>query len=109
MSGSDSERRREERAAVDIPLTFYVKGKSRELEGTAKNISVGGMQVETSAAVAFGAAIDIYMVLPGGSGRSRLPGIVRWVREGQLGVQFQLLGAIETHLITQLQRRRDAR
>jgi hypothetical protein len=99
---SDSERRREERAAIDIPLTFYVKGRNREHPGTAKNISVGGMQIETAAAIAFGSAIDVYVVLPGGSGRVRLPGVVRWVREGKMGIQFQLLGAVETHLITQL-------
>jgi hypothetical protein len=102
---SDSERRRDERSSIDIPVTFYVKGRNREHQGTAKNISIGGMQIETSATIAFGSAVDVYTILPGGTGRVRLPGIVRWVREGNVGIQFQLLGAVETHLITQLAKR----
>ncbi len=102
---SESDRRREDRASIDIPLTFYVKGRNREHQGTAKNISVGGMQIETATVTAFGTAIDVYIVLPGGSGRVRLPGIVRWAREGKIGIQFQPLGAVETHLITQLAKR----
>ena len=105
--GSDSERRREERSSIDIPLTFYVKGRNREHQGTAKNISVGGMQIDTAAAIAFGTAIDVYIVLPGGSGRVRLPGIVRWARDGKIGIQFQPLGAMETHLLTQITRNRE--
>jgi hypothetical protein len=99
-----SERRHEERVPLDTPLTFFVKGRNREHTGTAKNISVGGMLIETSSAVAFGAALDVYITLPGSSARVRLPGLVRWTRDGCVGLQFQLLGAMETHLITQLAR-----
>ena len=34
-----------------------------------------------------------------------LPGVVRWVRDGGMGVQFGLLGAVETHIITEIYRK----
>src|SRR4051812_25628791 len=43
------ERRRDERVAIDMTLSFYVKGQSRERRGVGKNISVGGMHIETLA------------------------------------------------------------
>jgi type IV pilus assembly protein PilZ len=33
---------------------------------------------------------------------SALPGIVRWVKPGSMGVQFGLLGARETYAITEM-------
>ena len=33
---------------------------------------------------------------------SALPGIVRWVKPGSMGIQFGLLGARETYAITEL-------
>jgi hypothetical protein len=30
--------------------------------------------------------------------------VVRWVRDGGMGVQFGLLGAVETHIITEISR-----
>jgi hypothetical protein len=33
-----------------------------------------------------------------------LPGIVRWTKQDGMGVQFRLLGARETHAITEIMR-----
>ncbi len=48
---------------------------------------------------------------PGASNRAsaalKLPGVVRWVRDGGMGVQFGLLGALETHVITEIGRSRE--
>jgi type IV pilus assembly protein PilZ len=96
------EQRQHARVPIDIAVTFFVKGRGREHTGTAKNISVGGMLVETASLPTFGATVEVYIVLPGADGRVRLPGVVRWVQGGAMGIQFSMLGARETYLITQL-------
>ena len=98
------EKRSHQRAPIDSPLTFYAKGKSENLDGVAKDISVGGMFVETSTPASFGAEVVINVLLPGSDEVMALPGRVRWVRAGGMGVQFGLLGAVETHVITEIER-----
>jgi hypothetical protein len=99
------EKRDYPRARIDIPLAFQVKGQSRERQGTAKDIGVGGMLIETATPAAFGSSISIWITLPGADRRLLLPAVVRWVRaELCMGVQFGLLGALETHLITEISR-----
>jgi len=70
--------------------------------GRAKDISVGGMFIESDAAVTFGTELSIVIRLPNTKGDCRLPGTIRWVKPGGFGVQFGLLGARETHAITEL-------
>jgi type IV pilus assembly protein PilZ len=99
------EKRRYARASIDMPVTFAVKGTSAQVNGIGKDISIGGMFIETSTAAAFGAEIIIRVRLrtaTGSAGDFDLPGVVRWVRDGGMGVQFGLLGAHETHAITEL-------
>jgi type IV pilus assembly protein PilZ len=72
------------------------------LSGRAKDISIGGMFIESDAKVSFGLEVTIVLRLPGGKADSRLPGIVRWLSPGGFGVQFGLLGARETHAISEL-------
>ena len=75
------------------------------IAGTGKDISLGGMYVECKEILAFGTELTIVTRLPGTAQESRLPAIVRWSKPGGIGVQFGLLGARETHAITQLMRR----
>lgn len=88
-----------------MPARFTLKGKAEQTSGLAKDVSVGGMFVETSAPAAFGADVVVHLTLPGSNDPVALPGVVRWVRDGGMGVQFGLLGAVETHLITEIGRR----
>jgi type IV pilus assembly protein PilZ len=67
------------------------------------------MFVETGSPAAFGASVRIRVQLPGSQERFELPGVVRWVRPDGMGVQFGLLGARETHVITEIGRQRQAR
>lgn len=99
------EKRRYPRTSIDLPVLFTVKGEG-EGRGTGKDISIGGMFVETDAVVSFGAevAIRVRLRTPNGDQEFTLPGIIRWVRDGGMGVQFGLLGALETHAITELAR-----
>jgi Tfp pilus assembly protein PilZ len=99
------EQRRYARAPVNSPAAFSLKGKPEQTTGLAKDISVGGMFIETTAPAAFGADVVIHLALPGSSGPLALPGVVRWVRDGGMGVQFGLLGAKETHIITEIGRK----
>ncbi len=99
------EQRKYARAPINTPLFFYVKGKDKELEGTGKDISVGGMAIETSTPAAFGAEVIVHVSLPGSDDVLALPGVVRWVRSGVIGIQFGLLGAVETHIITEIARK----
>lgn len=100
------EKRRHARAPIDIPLLFQVKGRSRERSGIGKDISVGGMFIESDEPQKFGAELLIRIRLPGSDQSLLLRGIVRWETSKGMGVQFSLLGALETHLITEITRRR---
>ncbi|HVJ93271.1 MAG TPA: PilZ domain-containing protein [Labilithrix sp.] len=99
------EKRRYARATIDLPVLFSTKGVEGSASGIAKDIAIGGMFIETAEPAAFSAEILVRIRLPtptSGEQEFRLPGVVRWVRSGGMGVQFGLLGALETHAITEL-------
>lgn len=73
-------------------------------EALARDISIGGMFIESAEGVAFGAELSITLRLPGAKQDMALPGVVRWTKPGGFGVQFGLLGARETHAISELMR-----
>lgn len=101
------EKRRYARASIDLPVSFALKGAGDEERGTGRDISIGGIFIETDAMAAFGAEVIVRVRLhtPNGEQDFALPGVVRWARAGGMGVQFGLLGALETHAITELSRR----
>lgn len=70
--------------------------------GRVKDISVGGMYIESETPVTFGTEVSIVLRLPNTKGDARLPGIIRWIKPGGFGVQFGLMGARETHAISEL-------
>jgi type IV pilus assembly protein PilZ len=102
------EQRRYARAPINSPATFSIKGTSERRDGFAKDISVGGMFMEAESPANFGADVIVHITLPGGNGPVALPGVVRWVRDGGMGIQFGLLGAVETHIITEIGRKHSA-
>lgn len=75
--------------------TFTAKGR---------DISIGGMFVESQEAVTFGEELSIEVRLPRAKQALVLPAIVRWLGPGGFGVQFGLLGARETHALSELYR-----
>jgi Tfp pilus assembly protein PilZ len=99
------EQRRYARAPINSPSAFSLNGKSEKTDGLVKDISVGGMFIETTAPAAFGSDVVVHVTLPGANDPLALPGVVRWVRDGGMGVQFGLLGAKETHIITEIGRK----
>ena len=84
---------------------FAMKGSDALVGGLGKDISLGGMFIETETPAAFGADLTVRMRLRTPTNEERdfnLPAVVRWVRNDGMGVQFGLLGALETHAITEL-------
>jgi len=93
--------RRTPRAPIDITVGYAIQGGADELYGYAKDISLGGMFIEVPAAPEFGAEIVVVIVIPGEKTAFSLPAIVRWARDGGMGIQFGLMGARETYAITE--------
>jgi len=98
------ELRRHQRAPVDLPVEFAAKGTKERLAGRAKDISLGGMFVETPNPLPFRADLTVRVVLPGQKAPFEIPAVVRWTRADGMGVQFGLIGARETHAITEVTR-----
>jgi hypothetical protein len=99
------ELRHHPRVPLDAALEFLTKGSTDRLAGRCRDISLGGMFIQTPTPPAFGTDLVVYLALPGRAGPLALPCVVRWTRAKLgVGVQFGLLGARETHTITQLTR-----
>lgn len=100
------ELRRHSRVPLETEVVITPKGgaASQGAGGSmahAKDISVGGMFVATAEPLTFGAELTVHVTLPGQAEALVLPGVVRWVRGEGMGIQFGLIGARETHAITE--------
>jgi hypothetical protein len=99
------ELRRHQRVPFDGPVEFVAKGSSERIAGRSKDVSLGGMYIQTSSALPFGVELVVHITLPGQKMPLAMPAVVRWSRPGQgMGLQFRLIGARETHAITELTR-----
>jgi uncharacterized protein (TIGR02266 family) len=97
------ELRRYQRASVDIDVELAVKGSAKRFAGRAKDLSLGGMYVQTTSPLPFGSEVVVHVVLPGQKAPMALPAVVRWSRPTEgMGLQFGLIGARETYAITEL-------
>ena len=91
------------RVPINVTVTCEQAGGD-SFEAFAKDISVGGMFLQSEIAPAFGTELTIVGKLPGAKKPVRLPAIVRWAKPNGFGVQFGLLGALETHVLSELMR-----
>jgi hypothetical protein len=98
------ELRRHSRTVIDASVEFVAKGGTEKFAGRARDISLGGMFIETDKPLPFAAEVTVHVTLPSQKTPFALPGVVRWNRDGGMGVQFGLIGARETHAITELTR-----
>ena len=95
-----TEQRKHHRVPVHLGVTC-IASDGEAIEGSVKDISFGGMFVESEKQPAF--ASTVTLVLKGVATRElRLPGVVRWSERRGFGVQFGLLGAYATHAIVDL-------
>jgi type IV pilus assembly protein PilZ len=91
------------RTIVDTKVTCELRDTS--FVGLAKDISIGGMFVESTEVVPFNTEITIVGRFPGAKADLRLAGVVRWAKPNGFGIQFGSLGARETHAISELLKR----
>jgi type IV pilus assembly protein PilZ len=103
---SRAEQRRSHRVPIEVPVEFTSRDSWEKVPGVSKDISLGGMFIETAFPAAFGVAVFVGFTLPGHRKPMLVSGIVRWTSAGGMGVQFGSLGARETHAITELERER---
>lgn len=92
--------RAEQRTELFVELAFTSVAGSGV--GYAKNISLGGMYVETMDPVPFNATVTLHMPLPGFPDLVDLSAVVRWSDETGMGLQFGTMGARVTHALTEL-------
>lgn len=98
------DKRSHPRVEIDTEVSCERQGAAA-FTGMAKDISIGGMFIESSEVLPFGTELSIVGRLPGTKGELKLPAIVRWAKPHGFGVQFGSLGARETHAISQLLKR----
>jgi PilZ domain-containing protein len=95
-----TEQRRHHRVPVRLVVGCIPK-EGEAFDGSVKDISLGGMFVESEQRLAFGSTVTL--VLRGVAARElRLPAVVRWADRHGFGVQFGLLWAYATHAIVEL-------
>lgn len=95
-----NEQRKHQRVPVQFGVTC-IPGEGEAFEGSVKDLSLGGMFVESEHQPAF--ASKVTLVLRGVAARElRLPAVIRWSEQRGFGVQFGLLGAYATHAILDL-------
>lgn len=95
-----AEQRKHHRVPVQFGVTC-VPGDGEAFQGSVKDLSLGGMFVESEGRPAFGS--NVTLVLRGVAARElRVPAVVRWSAPRGFGVQFGMLGAYATHAILEL-------
>jgi type IV pilus assembly protein PilZ len=98
------EQRQHRRVPLNVEVTC-IAPNDVSFKVVARDISLGGMFLdtpETGENVPFGTQLVVRAVLPGHPQELALPCTVRWSRADGFGVQFGLLGARATHVITKL-------
>jgi type IV pilus assembly protein PilZ len=95
------EKRKFERVPFNQPVVIEDEAGESHL-ADACDLSIGGMFV-AGAELPFGRRVIVHVHDDtGGDWTMALGGIVRWTRAGGVGIQFGMLGARETHRITEI-------
>lgn len=90
-------RRTQQRYEIRLPVEFTHEGQS--YQGQTRNMSVGGMFIETAAPIPFNGMVGLKFRVPTNKDPIEVEGHVRWVEGSKgasngLGVQFQGLRAV---------------
>ncbi len=96
-----SENRQHPRRAVATDVAFQI-GAGPRVEARCRDVSLGGMFIETPEPSPYGTPLRVYARLPGLRGEVVIECIVRWAKPDGMGVQFGSMGARETHALTLL-------
>lgn len=100
MAQDQASRRVHERYDREIPVVI-IQG-DREIRGTTRNISLGGMFVVTDEKLEFGSKGRVRMRLPALKEQTEVPIVIRWVTSEGIGLQFGSLRALEVWALNQL-------
>lgn len=95
------ENRQHPRKPLHPPVAFQV-GEGPRVNALCRDISLGGMFIETNQAAPYGAKVRVFVQLPGLKQETAVDSIVRWSTREGMGVQFGVMGARETHALTDL-------
>lgn len=80
-----------QRYPCSLPVKVFTdKG---ELDGTASNVSLGGVMVELAEHLPYGSAVKLRFRLPTMDSDTEVEATVRWNREKSFGLQFGSLRA----------------
>src|SRR6187401_2264549 len=96
-----AENRKHPRRQITSPIAFQI-GDGPLSEAESRDISLGGMFITTTEDASYGAAIKVYINLPGMKHEAVIEAIVRWTTAEGMGVHFGRMCAIETHALTLL-------
>lgn len=102
-----SGRRVHERHALELEVTVIhptADGPESETKGTTRNVSLGGALINVSGAgdIAFGAAVKLRLPLAPLKADAEIAGTVRWIKDGDIGIQFGSLRAKEVWALNQM-------
>jgi uncharacterized protein (TIGR02266 family) len=93
-------RRVHERFEYELPVTVVHDGT--EHETVSHNISLGGMYLLTDVQLKYGSQVKLRFRLPTLKEDTECEGVVRWVKDDGIGVQFASLRALEVWGLNQL-------
>ena len=96
-----SEKRQYPRQPIENDAAFQGEGGPL-VEARYRDVSLGGMFIETETPLPYGAHVRVTLRLPGLRDEVTIESIVRWSKPGGMGVQFGRMGARETHALTLL-------
>ncbi len=89
---------------ADDPAPSAYAATAPRWPGVSRDISLGGIYIETESPFAFGSVITVYITLPAYETELALPAVVRWNSPDGMGLQFGSMGAHATHAITEVTR-----
>lgn len=98
-----SEKRRHPRKEVRVPVAFELSD-GRRIEAMSRDMSIGGMFVETNIVAPFSSVVPVEVMLPTAKQPIRVKGTVRWTQPDGMGLQFGLMGVRDTHALTEILR-----
>lgn len=96
-----AEKRQHPRRAIEAAVAFQVHEGPR-VAARCQDVSLGGMFIVSTDVAPYGAGLRVFFRLPGLKDEAVIDCIVRWVTPLGMGVQFQRMGARETHALTVL-------
>jgi Tfp pilus assembly protein PilZ len=96
-----NEKRQHPRQVIECEVSFQV-GDGPASVARCRDISLGGMFIETPSPLPYGTALRLLLPLPGLPAGARIDAVVRWGKPTGMGVQFGVMGARDTHALTEL-------